>query len=49
MQKWEYRVEISENWFGQVVLNSAGRNGWELVNIIFDGNRYYLYLKRPLT
>jgi len=47
MQKWEYTFEMSQDWIGVALLNLYGRDGWELVNIVYDGQRYLCYFKRP--
>ena len=44
MQTWEYTLERSTEWIGQALLNSYGREGWEFVTVLFDGQYYNSYI-----
>jgi len=46
---WEYKQvtrELSEGAPTEEQLNPFGKEGWELVSILNNSERYYLYFKR---
>jgi|LakMenEpi03Aug12_release.lakeMendotaPanAssembly.Ray.scaffolds.fasta_scaffold1068712_1 hypothetical protein len=51
--KWEYRVCRGDNgigpWEEERILNSQGKDGWELTSVVI-GNRYtWFYFKRAIN
>lgn len=59
MQKWEYisfaRVYgqwTDDKFDGRTVqdkLSDFGKEGWELVSVVYDSSGYHFYLKRPIA
>lgn len=58
MMRWAYKVELSSTTeynrryrpetTPEAVLERLGREGWELVQVVVEGNWQTLYLKRPI-
>ena len=47
MKKWEYRVDIN---IGEEddEFDKLGREGWELVSVVFSNNNRLFYFKREM-
>jgi hypothetical protein len=46
--KWEYICFISGEWDKSDALNRLGKDGWELVSVVYgdDADQFVYYLKR---
>lgn len=59
MTKWEYLAfaRVAGSWTddkfdgrtAQQKLSDLGKDGWELVSVLYDSSGYNFYLKRPLA
>jgi hypothetical protein len=48
-KRYDYKRETSEDLADlDEKLTQHGQQGWELVNVVFDGNRFIAFLKRKI-
>ena len=47
MQKWEYEWFSDRAGDPEEILRRMGEQGWELVNVAYNGFHLLFYLKRP--
>jgi hypothetical protein len=46
---WEYRIVTSSVWMSVDILNTLGKDEWELIVVVRVGDFYAHYFKRPLV
>lgn len=46
MIQWEYETVMIDDYNSRAYLNSYGKDGWELVNVVNHGDQQIAYFKR---